>query len=254
MTLTLASDRPCALVAARLCDVAPNGVSTLVTVGALNLTHRESHEHPTPLVPGRPFHVTLRLKATSYAFPPGHRIRLALSPTLWPWAWPSPEPATLTVSTGGASALLLPVRQARPEDDLLPPSRSPKGPQPLAIEIAEPGRVERTVRHDLVAGRWELAANLVYFGSFRIADNGLEYSEREGDPFAIVEGNPLSAEACSEWSIAVGRGDWQTRVETSSRMTADAQAFRVTNSLDAYEGETHVFAKNWAFAVPRDLV
>ena len=54
VALTLASDRPCALVAARLCDVAPDGVSTLVTTGVLNLTHRESHEHPTPLVPGSP--------------------------------------------------------------------------------------------------------------------------------------------------------------------------------------------------------
>jgi hypothetical protein len=105
-----------------------------------------------------------------------------------------------------------------------------------------------------VSGRWEVAADLVYFGSFRLADNGLEYGERGGDRFAVVEGNPLSAEACSEWSIAVGRGDWRTRVETSSRMTADAENFRVTNSLDAYEGEMRVCAKNWAFAVPRDLV
>ena len=37
-------------------------------------------------------------------------------------------------------------------------------------------------------------------------------------------------------------------------MTADAQAFRVTNALDAYEGEARIFAKTWHFSVPRDLV
>ncbi len=46
-TLRLAADRPLALVAVRLDDVAPNGVSLLVTQQVLNLTHRESHEHPS---------------------------------------------------------------------------------------------------------------------------------------------------------------------------------------------------------------
>jgi putative CocE/NonD family hydrolase len=254
VTLTLASDRPSALLAARLCDVSPGGPSTLVTYGVLNLTHRDSHEHPSPLVPGQKVQVTMRLKATSYAFPPGHRIRLALSPTFWPWAWPSPEPATLTLSTGGASALLLPVRPPRLEDAGLPPFEEPEAPQPLEIEVIEPGAVGRTVRYDVATGRWDLTADLVYFGSFRISENGVEYRERGRDVFSIVEGDPLSAEAGSEWSISVGRGGWGTRVETSSSMTADVEAFRVTNALDAYEGEARVFAKTWAFAVPRDLV
>ena len=34
---------------ARLCDVAPNGSSALVTKGVLNATHRESHADPSPL-------------------------------------------------------------------------------------------------------------------------------------------------------------------------------------------------------------
>ena len=254
VALTLVSDRPCALLAARLCDVAPDGASTLVTAGVLNLTHRESHEHPSPLEPGRPVDVTLRLKATAYAFPPGHRIRLALSPTFWPWAWPSPEPVTLTVSTGGASALLLPIRPPRKEDDPLPPFEEAEGPPPLDIEVAEPGRGTRTVHYDVATGRWELATDLVYFGSFRIVGDGLELAERGRDTFAIVEGDPLSAEARSDWSTAIGRGNWRTRVETSSLMTADAEAFRVTNTVDAYEGEARVFAKTWHFSVPRDLV
>ena len=132
--------------------------------------------------------------------------------------------------------------------------RGARGPPPLAVEVTAPGRATRTVRYDVATGRWELAADLVYFGSFRFAGDGLELSERGRDTFAIVEGDPLSAEARSDWSISIGRGDWRTRVETTSRMTADAQAFRVTNALDAYEGEARVFAKTWHFSVPRDLV
>ncbi len=41
------------MIAARLEDVAPDGSSTLVTYGLLNLTHRDSHETPEPLTPGK---------------------------------------------------------------------------------------------------------------------------------------------------------------------------------------------------------
>ena len=39
--LAVSADRPQALLAVRLCDVAPDGTSTLVTRGVLNLTHRD---------------------------------------------------------------------------------------------------------------------------------------------------------------------------------------------------------------------
>ena len=99
--LLVSSDQPVALVAARLCDVAPDGSSTLVTRGLLNLTHRESDEWPAPLPPGEPVAATLALNAIAHSFPPGHRLRLAISPTYWPWAWPSPVTATLTLGSRG---------------------------------------------------------------------------------------------------------------------------------------------------------
>ena len=43
---------PVARLAARLCEVTPDGRSWLVTYGVLNLTHRDSHAAPTPLTPG----------------------------------------------------------------------------------------------------------------------------------------------------------------------------------------------------------
>ncbi|WP_275427164.1 CocE/NonD family hydrolase C-terminal non-catalytic domain-containing protein, partial [Saezia sanguinis] len=41
LDLTVSADRPNAMVAARLSDVAPNGEATRVTYGLLNLTHRD---------------------------------------------------------------------------------------------------------------------------------------------------------------------------------------------------------------------
>jgi predicted acyl esterase len=102
-------------VAVRLSDLALDSAATRVTYALLNLTHREGHEHPAPLVPGRRERVRVQLNDVAQAFPPGHRIRVAISPAYWPLAWPPPDPVTLTVFTG-ASTLELPVRSAAPED------------------------------------------------------------------------------------------------------------------------------------------
>src|SRR5205807_2395575 len=98
--LELAADRPVAQAAVRLCDVAPDGSSLFVCYGVLNLTHRDGHERPEPLEPGRPYPVAIRLGAAGHAFVPGHRIRVAVSSSYWPIIWPAPEPVTLTLHAG----------------------------------------------------------------------------------------------------------------------------------------------------------
>lgn len=59
--LELTADRPRALVAVRLCDVAPDGTSLLVSRGLLNLSHRDGHAEPRPVVPREPMVVQVPL-------------------------------------------------------------------------------------------------------------------------------------------------------------------------------------------------
>ena len=99
-------------VCVRLNDVAPDGRSTRVTLGLLNLTHRDSHEFATALVPGEAYTTEVELDDIAHRFEPGHRIAVSISTTYWPIAWPSPELATLTVHLGD-SVLSLPVRPER---------------------------------------------------------------------------------------------------------------------------------------------
>ncbi len=251
--LTVAADQPCAFVSARLSDVAPDGVSTLVSWGVFNLTHRESHEFPSPLTPGEPVTVTFPLKVVGYTLPPGHRWRIALSPTHWPMVWPSPRPVTLTVFTGESSALTLPVRPSRPDDAQLPPFGPAEGSAPLPVEVLRTSNVERTRQMDGVTGRTE-QKNRFDFGRVRYTDNGLEVEDITTDTYTIVEGDPLSATARSDRFLEYQRGDWHIRLKTSSTMTADAEKFYVTNLLEAYEGNGRVFAKTWTFSVARDNV
>ena len=60
-------------------DVAPDGTSTQVIQGYLNVPHQASLSDPTPLVPGEARKVELDLLPTAYVFQPGHRLRLALA-------------------------------------------------------------------------------------------------------------------------------------------------------------------------------
>jgi putative CocE/NonD family hydrolase len=251
LTLTLAADRRQALLAVRLCDVAPTGESTLVSRGLLNLTHRDSHEEPTPLVPGHPYTIRLPLKFTGHTIQAGHRWRVALSPTYFPWAWPSPESVTLSVVTGTTTHLELPVRQPRQEDTSLRPFDPPETSGPLAVEIRRLASRRRTLTRDVVTQRVELVDH-IDSGAFRITDSGLDYDESATHSFAITEGDALSAVVRSAWVIEMRRGSWRVRIETSGTLTANARDFYVSNQLETYEDGVPFFMRAWSATIPRD--
>ena len=245
--LEVACDRPQALVAARLCDIDETGASTLVARGVLNLTHRENHATARPLVPGTRYRVEVPLAAVAYSFPPGHRLRLALSTSLWPLAWPSPRPVTMTLFTG-ESRLDLPERAAT--DDAAPPAFLEPEEAPLSgYEQLEEDISEIVVDSDPATGRIESVWD--ESGRFRLVD-GLVHGYLGRDTYAIVEGDPLSAEATSSWEFASEREGWQARVVAQSRLRSDEQDFHVTCSLDAYAGDEHVATRVWEQTIPRD--
>src|SRR6185312_16009502 len=218
----------------------------------LNLTHRDSHEEPTPLVPGRRFRVRLHLNDIAYAFPAGHRVRLALSTSYWPIVWPSPAPATVTIFTG-ASAMTLPERPARPDDAALPPFGEPEGATPPSMTTLAPESGSSLWHYDVAADTAEMAADydsgMERFDAIGIAA-GMQINER----FSIAGDDPLSATASLAWTIKRERGDWWVRVEAKIELRCTAGAFHVRQSLAAFEGDTRVFAQEWNREIARDLV
>ncbi|MGD8624673.1 MAG: CocE/NonD family hydrolase [Anaerolineae bacterium] len=253
VTLTLAADRPHALLVVRLCDVAPTGASALVSRGFLNLTHRAGHEHPAALEPGTFYTVTIRLDANAYRIPAGHRWRLAISPTYWPMAWPSPEPVTLILQTGEESCLRLPVRPPRAADANLPPFEPPESSEPMAHEQIRAGSHERFITRD-VGNRSLQIRDVLDEGHKRLVVSDLEMEGKNDDTYTIVEDEPLSARIHCRRTAGLKRGDWQVRIETCSSLSADADSFYVTNVVDAYEGNVRVFATARDLRIPRHLV
>ncbi len=254
LTVNIASDRPRALLAVRLCDVWPDGRSTLITRGLLNLTHRHSHEHPELLEPETRYVVSVPLNAIAYGVPVGHRLRVALSPTYWPWAWPFPETVTLSVFIGSHSFLILPVRTGGVEHDQPDHFAWPERPQqPPVVTLGSLDDLRHDVSRDQATGLMEIVNDLAYFQPTRFVDSRLEYVDRGRDIYRIIEGDPLSASTRSERSIAIGRDAWRIRVETTSTMSATAQYYHLTNTLEAYEGQVRVFVKTWHTTIPRDF-
>jgi uncharacterized protein len=253
VVLTVAADRPRALLAVRLCDVDPTGTSTLVSWGLLNLTHRAGHEQPEPLEPGERYVVRVQLNAVAHALQAGHRWRVAISPTYWPHAWPSPEPVTLSLFTGMASRLELPLRLPKALDEQLASFAPPESAPPLQVQVLRSACLQRSIRTDAVAGRYELVQSMDD-GRSRQVDDGLEYEDRLTNTYTIVEGQPLSARVRCDREIALERDEWRVRVATSSTMTGDAHVFHLINVLEAYESDVQVFARTWTCSIPRDLM
>ena len=188
VTLELASDKPSAMIAARLEDVAPDGASTLVTYGLLNLTHRDGHEHPQALEPGRTYRVAIVLNDIAQAFPAGHRIRLALATSHWPIAWPSPELATLSLSADGSN-LSLPVREPSPADAALspfPPAEEAEGEPHVIAKLA--GR-NRTITEDPMTGEMTVTVHRER-ASYHLPAIDLAFEADAEEHYRIREGEP----------------------------------------------------------------
>jgi putative CocE/NonD family hydrolase len=249
--LTVASDRPTAFVSARLCDVAPDGTSTLVTRGVLNLCHHGGHDRPQPLVAGGRLEVTIPLRSTAYALPAGHRLRLALSTCYWPWMWPSPEPVTITVTTGTASQLLLPMRPPSPEEPQPRPFEPPAHAPPLPVVQLRARRPEHLIGYDPASGELTVRIRRDFGGGQRLP-SGMEYSEYDPTTLTIHDGDPLSAKVVCERRIEMRRGPWRTRIELSSTMTASAHEYLLSTVIDAYERDTRVHSRTFTRAIPRN--
>jgi hypothetical protein len=67
-----------------LVDVWPNGFAQNLTSGILRLRYRKSQENPELAKPGKIYHITLDLLATSNVFLAGHKLRLEVSSSNFP--------------------------------------------------------------------------------------------------------------------------------------------------------------------------
>jgi putative CocE/NonD family hydrolase len=249
LELLLAADRPQALIAARLSDVAPDGAATRVSYGLLNLSHREGHAEPRPLTPGMRYGVRIALTEAAHVFAPGQRIRIALSSAYWPMVTPSPEVASLTLWTGESRLKLpvLPQAAIRPLPEFAPVKKA----TPLARTIYDPGEERREIHYDVDRDKTTVR-NSRDDGLARIDDIGTVISYRKVKEFSIARNEPETAEAMISTVMHYRREEWDAKLETRIHMRATRDHFLFDSHVDAFDGDQRCFRRSFTDKVPRD--
>lgn len=247
--LDLAVDKPVALLVARLCDVAPDGASTRVAFGVLNLAHRDGHETPNAMEPGKRYRIAIRLPSIAYAFPEGHRIRLSLSTNYWPIIWPSPVPVTLTLFTG-ASRLALPIRRPDRRDAALPAFGAPERGPGVPVTKLEDTILRRAIERDPMTGRVVVTMQaaggvLGPHRRYRIDPIDTEMAHTIVKRLEITEDDPLSASVELVQTMAMGRAGWRVAIEVRTKLTCDKTHFHVDASARASLNGTEISARSW---------
>jgi putative CocE/NonD family hydrolase len=248
--LELAIDKPQGFVCVRLCDVWPDGQSVRVSYGFLNLAHRDSHEHPSPVPVGQWLKVKVKLDDCAHAFRQGNRLRIAVSTSYWPMIWPAPEPVHLTLQAGKCRAIL-PERPHRAET--APHFEPPDSAPPLKLETVRKGSNIRRLEQDLGSGEWKLVIE-DDFGETRDTTHGLVSGGAGRETWRVHPDDPLQAVGETHWTMTVSRPGWSTRTETYCRLRADRTRFFLEARLEAYEGDKLVLEREWKSEHPREMM
>ncbi len=246
--LEVSIDQPQGNLIARLIDVHPDGTSTLITRGVLNLCHRGGNSKPNPMVPGQAERITLALDETGYRVLAGHRLRLAISTAYWPYILPSPAPVTAEIAAGEGSVLTLP--RAEGLQEVADPESADEAPLKVHPDIRE-GHSHRDVSHDLTRG-------VVCYridedsGVSENPHNGMLSRDTRLETWEIAPDDPLSLRGNLSFEAERQRGAWKTATLSEITFTCTATTYDVVASVVAFEGETEFHRKDWSFSVPRD--
>nr|WP_309504454.1 CocE/NonD family hydrolase [uncultured Roseovarius sp.] len=247
----LSSNCSSGLLAARICDVAPNGASTLISYGILNLRQRNGREYLAEVIPGESMDAIVRLNDTGWSLKPGHRLRLALSSQLWPMAWPVAERAELNIDLS-ASHLELPVRHRDAGGDVAHPFAAPEAADPPEHKIISPVVASRQIHQNVETGETVYAVDYDG-GKIKFVSIDLTYGTTNSQRYSIVEGDPLSARNEYQASFSFKRDGWDVRTESELVSTCDATHFILKGRIAAFERDEEVFAREWDVKIPRTV-
>jgi putative CocE/NonD family hydrolase len=251
LRLRVSADKPQAQIAVRLNHVHPDGASTRITYGVLNLTHHASHAAPQALTPGEEIEIELDLDHIAYRVPAGHRLRVAVSSAYWPLIWPSPETAELSLSQG---SLDLPIRElddAKSGDECT--FATPESAPPWQTETLREGSNVRRIETDLNSGEISLVIE-DDFGKVRDCDHGLINGSLARERWTIHPDDPLSARGSCHWTDELERDGTKIRTEMTCEMLSDLTHFHLQARLEAYENDALVRERDFKQSIERDHI
>jgi predicted acyl esterase len=233
-------------VIAKVCDVAPDGTVSLISRGQLNVAHRQGLDKPDYLTPGIVYGIDVPIKATSYIFEKGHRIRLLITSGEFQTILSTPYPGKNTIYFGGDynSFLELPVVPNSKSDvtslKFLPsPSQTP--PKESSFKIGPMGKI----------GWWEA-----------VRENQKTYEGLEGPvtywqktTSRVAQDNPAEALVRSECSFDFRYSSEENiRSHAVIEYTCDVKHVHLHARLQVTRNGSEEFSREWVRSYPRNFV
>jgi len=248
VSLTLNVDKPESMLAIRLCDVSPDGVSRRITYGLANLGLDDAYEGLRPHVLGKPFAVRVRLNDVGYIVPAGHRLRLSISTSYWPLAWPSPELVTATIHDGAVS---LPVRKGGRPRLPVPALGEAREPPPMPVDIlVKPERGRQSLVRDIATGRAEMTV-VRNLGAMHLPETNITVRGIGREIYETVDDDPGKTRSTAIREASLERGDWKAKIATRSVLTIEGPDFVLVSEIEAFEGPERIFARQWTERILR---
>ena len=243
--LKIKSDAKSGQVIVRLNHIHPDGASTRITYGCLNLSHRNGYEKTSDIVPNELMDIEVILDQIAYRVPEGHKIRVSISNCYWPLLWPTPDKDTLTLVQGKFD---LPISS---HGDLDERKFQPAVVgEPWKIKSLREGGNQRNVKRDLKSGivTTEIIDD---FGKRMDQEHGLITGSTAREWWSIHPDDPLSAHGRTHWTEEIEREDWSVRTETYAEMWSDYETFYIKASLMAFHNGDLVFEKEFNQEIQR---
>lgn len=248
--LRASSTAPLADWFARLSDVAPDGTVTLVTGAGLNGAQRDSASEPADLEPNKAYALDVAMHLTTWTFPKGHRIRLAVSNALWPMAWPTPYAMTTKLEFGGESGsrlvlpLVPPSMYAAPQFNAPEPMEQRKDMQAAGFPWPGEWKVER----DELAGKAKVSWN----GKSEETYPWGKEADTEALTYEADDNHPEVSAVRGEAEIGMALKDRTLSWRGHLTLTSDAKNFYYKYVRELYQDGKVVKQKTWEETVPRD--
>jgi hypothetical protein len=220
----------------RLCEVAPDGASRLISAGGLLATHRTSHDRPQPLEPGQIYELRFPLRHCAYALTPGNRLRVAVASAEFQNAWPTGVRARNTVFWGPRypSGVVLPIADP---NRAAPPPRFEDSP--IAALRGAPAPTY-AMHHDLVADTV----------TCEIAN--VDQNEHNVSRYTVSNLDPATTVIESSCRYRPQRAAKATQIDATCRTSSDATQYSHSSRVEIRVDGQLQFDKSWTEIVPRN--
>jgi predicted acyl esterase len=223
----------------KLCDVAPDGSSKLISDGGLLSSHRNSHEDPEPIEPGKVYDLRCRLKHCAYSLHPGHRLRVMVASADFQNAWPTGRPARNTLYRGGAYASRITAPVAGRASLEAPQFAESPHALPALSTVAAP---EYAIRFDLVRD----TVTTEFVSPPSIPPSGVIRSL-----FTVSNANPARAVVHSEVTYTAAHPTLNVHLDASCQTSSDENSDTHMSELEITVNGNRHFQKSWTESAPR---